>query len=865
MHWANRHRVYLGLTFAVAMIPLLEWSAAAQSQLKYPDLSVIVPTGQISIVNTASGRVFQYTHDTFNGGGGPLEIQPVYNSASGNYQGYQHVYSQDTAGNWSLAQSIPITGAFVFDSAHGHFHFPLVSFGLYTVTTAGGIGTPVAVSDKVGFCIDDSFIYDPTLPNAGAFGDWGSCTDPTSLRGLSVGAVDEYDQTDEGQSIAIGNLPDGMYWLHIVVDPEDFLAESKKTNNETDVLLTITGTNVTVLQTTVPTLPALPVVSVTSPTIGAQLSGTATLTASASGNSGAAVQYLVDGQPIGAPVTTSPYTLKWDTTTVAPGTHWLAAQTTNPTGQIGTSPVIPATVSQTIVIPPGSPTIDAQSSAVGKGSISTSISTTGAADLLLAFVSADGPLGGAQSATVTSGNIVWSLVQRSNTQAGDAEIWTAKASSQLSGVAVNSTLASPNYDACLTVIAFKGASGLGASANRSALNGAPQIGLTATQAGSITFGVGHDWDSATARTTPQLIVYQDLDTSAGDTCWVQSQTAPATAAGVSSSIFDTAPTLDRWDLSAVEVLPTSSGSTDTTPPTVQLTSPQAGATVSGQVTLAANASDDGTVASVTFYVDNVQVGAPVTTPPYQTIWDTTKTTTGQHSITVTAVDGAGNKATTPATLVTVSATPPPSIVKDATAIVDGHDSMTTSAFSTSVTGDLLVAFVAFDGPSTTPQTASVSGAGLTWTLLKRSNAQPGTAEIWSAKATGKLSGATVTAAPGVGTGYHGSLTVIAFANTNGAGIVGQASAPNGAPDIYLPGIPARDWVFAVGNDWDNAISRVPVSGQVLVHQRVDTAVGDTYWVQSTSTPSTVSGLVDIHDTSPTTDRWDYVAVDIVAL
>jgi hypothetical protein len=55
-----------------------------------------------------------------------------------------------------------------------------------------------------------------------------------------------------------------------------------------------------------------------------------------------------------------------------------------------------------------------------------------------------------------------------------------------------------------------------------------------------------------------------------------------------------------------------------------------------------------------------------------------------------------------------------------------------------------------------------------------------------------------------------------------------------------------------------------VSGQVLVHQRLETALGETFWVQSTTAPSTADGLVDIHDTAPTNDRWNYCAIEIVA-
>src|SRR5260370_11505274 len=113
-----------------------------------------------------------------------------------------------------------------------------------------------------------------------------------------------------------------------------------------------------------------------------------------------------------------------------------------------------------------------------------------------------------------------------------------------------------------------------------------------------------------------------------------------------------------------------------------------------------------------------------------------------------------------------------------------------------------------------PQIATVNGAGLSWTLLKRSNVQSGTAEIWVAKSIDPLKNVTVISQPGIGTSYHGSLTVIAFTNASGPGVVGQSSAPSGAADIYLPGVSAGDWVFAVGNDWGNAITRTPVTGQV---------------------------------------------------
>jgi hypothetical protein len=51
---------------------------------------------------------------------------------------------------------------------------------------------------------------------------------------------------------------------------------------------------------------------------------------------------------------------------------------------------------------------------------------------------------------------------------------------------------------------------------------------------------------------------------------------------------------------------------------------------------------------------------------------------------------------------------------------------------------------------------------------------------------------------------------------------------------------------------------------MLVHQRVDTGVGDTFWVQATTRPSAANALVTIRDEAPTGNQWNYAAVEIVA-
>jgi hypothetical protein len=71
-------------------------------------------------------------------------------------------------------------------------------------------------------------------------------------------------------------------------------------------------------------------------------------------------------------------------------------------------------------------------------------------------------------------------------------------------------------------------------------------------------------------------------------------------------------------------------------------------------------------------------------------------------------------------------------------------------------------------------------------------------------------------------------------------------------------------VFAVGNDWDRATARTPVAGQVLRQQWLDTATGDTFWLQSTAAPNAALDLVTIHDDAPTNDQFNYAAVEITA-
>src|SRR5262249_8897751 len=77
-------------------------------------------------------------------------------------------------------------------------------------------------------------------------------------------------------------------------------------------------------------LPA-PAVSLTAPAVGSVVSGNAvTLSATATDSAGIkSVQFQLDGVNIGAPVTSAPYSISWNSTSASDGPHALAAVATN--------------------------------------------------------------------------------------------------------------------------------------------------------------------------------------------------------------------------------------------------------------------------------------------------------------------------------------------------------------------------------------------------------------------------------------------------------------------------------------------------------------------------------------------------------
>jgi hypothetical protein len=210
----------------------------------------------------------------------------------------------------------------------------------------------------------------------------------------------------------------------------------------------------------------------------------------------------------------------------------------------------------------GGPVVDTTVFSDGTGARTTAaFSTSSAGEVLLAFAASDGPTAGAntQTLTVSGAGLTWTRVQRAATQRGVAEIWTATAPAALTNATVTSTqsvtvVLGAAVNQSLTVIAFTGASGVGASNIGGAVSGAPTVSLVAQAAGSVVYAVGNDFDLAVARAIPtgQTKVHEFFAPT-GDTFWVQSANNLTTGAGASVTLNATAPTTDQWNLAVVEL------------------------------------------------------------------------------------------------------------------------------------------------------------------------------------------------------------------------------------------------------------------------------------------------------------------------
>jgi N,N-dimethylformamidase beta subunit-like protein/uncharacterized protein DUF4082/Big-like domain-containing protein/purple acid phosphatase-like protein len=424
----------------------------------------------------------------------------------------------------------------------GGFSFSALPNGTYTVTPSKSSTTfspasrsvTIANGVSVGgvdFTATAFFSLSGTLGPAGSFGQ--------------VGVAESAVSADASGNYTFTGLTNGAYTVTPVKPGYVFSPNGQAvTINGANV----TGVNFTALPVTVSGT-ITPAATASGATVTLSFAAGITTTVDASGG------FTLAGVPNG-------------TYTVTPSKSGVsftpANQTVTVVGGISVSGVsFTASSAATSTI-----TIDVNKSAGKSTRVQTiasgAFTTTAGNELLLAFVDASNVDAAPTTVTgISGGSLTWTLVRRTNTQRGTAEIWRAFAPAVLTNATVTATL-SQFAAAAINVVSFKGvdttgtggSGAIGATGSANAATGAPTASLVTTRNNSFVFGTGNDWDGQTARTLGpnQTLVSQFLGTD-GDTFWVQRTTSVVATSGTTVTINDTAPANHRYNLTLVEILP----------------------------------------------------------------------------------------------------------------------------------------------------------------------------------------------------------------------------------------------------------------------------------------------------------------------
>jgi glucose/arabinose dehydrogenase len=464
---------------------------------------------------------------------------------------------------------------------------------------------------------------------------------------------------------------------------------------------------------------AAPTVSLTPPP--PIVAGTVSLAATASDDVGVAgVKFLLDGTTtIGTEDTTSPYGRSWTTTTVANGTHTLAAQARDVEGNIATSAA--ATVTVDNQAPTGTVVINAGAAATNSRTVTLTLSATDAVTSVtqMRFSNNGTSFSAAETFAPTK---TWTLSSGAGTKTVYAQFrdaagnWSAAATDTIvldttaptisSRTATNITSSSAQvtwttdepatsrveyglttaYGSTTTLdptlLTAHSVAVTGLAANTTYNYRVRSIDAAGNEriSNNSTFKTAAAADTV-APSTPTGLAASAVSATQINLTWNPStdnvavtgyqilRNGAQVGTSTTTTFSDTGltpSTAYTYTVRAVDAAANTSnpsapaGATtlalDTTGPTVSITAPAGATPLSGTVTISANASDNAGVGGVTFLVDNVAIGSEDTTSPYSIGWDTTAVPNGTHTIVARARDTSNNSTDSAPVTVTVSNT-----------------------------------------------------------------------------------------------------------------------------------------------------------------------------------------------------------------
>jgi hypothetical protein len=207
-----------------------------------PDLRPL-PAFNIYFTFDEAGRDrLAFAATVWTAGTSPLVVDAFRRPGEAMMDAYQYFY--DTRGGQVGSARV---GTMEWDAREGHNHWHFTDFAQYRLLDAD---KRVAVrSGKEAFCLASTDPIDQTLPHA----NWhpentdlhSSCGDANAeavRQVLDIGNGDTYHQDLPGQSFDVTDLPNGVYHIEIVANPERALHEHDTANNVSHRRIVIGGT-----------------------------------------------------------------------------------------------------------------------------------------------------------------------------------------------------------------------------------------------------------------------------------------------------------------------------------------------------------------------------------------------------------------------------------------------------------------------------------------------------------------------------------------------------------------------------------------------------------------------------------------------